>query len=107
MPPEGGKDNMLYSCGCEANGDNVANYCPIHGAPMLALPTGAARTARAGGSPTASRSEPDRDVGSQLASVLRPAVGAASEGGEPICTDDCDTCDFYVACKMLNVRIHP
>ena len=22
---------MRYQCGCEASGDNVANYCPIHG----------------------------------------------------------------------------
>lgn len=29
---------MIYKCGCEANGDNVANYCPMHG--DAALPTG-------------------------------------------------------------------
>jgi hypothetical protein len=22
---------MKYKCGCTADGDNVANYCPIHG----------------------------------------------------------------------------
>jgi hypothetical protein len=28
---------MQYSCGCEAIGDNVAVFCPVHDKPLLSL----------------------------------------------------------------------
>lgn len=45
----------------------------------------AARSARTRGSLTASRSERVRDDGLQLAPVLRPLIGAPSQGGDYRC----------------------
>jgi len=32
-----GKTNnrVIYKCGCEAAGDNIATFCPIHGDPIV------------------------------------------------------------------------
>jgi hypothetical protein len=63
---------------------------------------------RTSGSPTASRSDSVEAAASQLAPVLRPASGAASEGGCPYtATGNCDQPNPYDCRYYGTEKCHP
>jgi len=83
--------NFAETCVKRDNPYRDCNLCPAHKPDPNESPS----SPRMSGSPTGSRSDsPIEGTDSQLAPVLRPAVGAASEGGA-IAMPFCKVCLRY------------
>ena len=95
------------TCGQQRDGVCIAlitHLCAAHKPDPNESPS----SPRTSGSPTASRSDSCIEgTGTQLAPVLRPEVGASSQGGASGCEDDCETCEFINACPDQKLISRP
>lgn len=91
---------MKYKCGCEASGDNIANYCPVHGEPeIVCVKCGNAGWITREGISQCDKCGMPYDPKFTLPRAGTPGYSVIGTAWKPISTAPKDTdvlvCDFY------------